>query len=407
MPASDRLGVASPTTTQVAQTTYIGPPPRTIGWITRLSGLVAALLAATGCGDASTDEQPVVADVSTGADPTIFGGARDDDRDSSSGVVAVRVGSGGSFELCTGALIAPNVVLSARHCVTKNEGTAVSCDENGQSANGKHVVADEDPATIGVFVGAAPNFGTKPHAVGRAVVAPKSDYLCDADIALIVLDREVVGVEPMPVRVRAPVDSGELIRSVGYGQNDSRVPIGTRFRKDDVQVLAMGKGVSPSKTPLGPHEFEVGRSICQGDSGGPAVSERTGAVVGVVSRGGSCSDDYGHIYTTTAGFDALFKEAFAIAGGAPMAESSTGGRTRQSAVPGLASGPEPEPEASSSSCSSTGRVARLGSGRVANGGAGLFAVALTAAALAHRRSSRRTGARSKTQEDQPRSRRGV
>ena len=34
---------------------------------------------------------------------------------------------------------------------------------------------------------------------------------------------------------------------------------------------------SPSKTALGVHEFEVGRSICQGDSGGPAISEATGA----------------------------------------------------------------------------------------------------------------------------------
>ena len=63
------------------------------------------------------------------------------------------------------------------------------------------------------------------------------------------------------------------IRSVGYGQNDEASPIGTRFRKDGVAVLAQGTAVSPSKTPLGTHEFEVGTSICQGDSGGPAISE--------------------------------------------------------------------------------------------------------------------------------------
>src|SRR5690606_37859440 len=77
------------------------------------------------------------------------------------------------------------------------------------------------------------------------------------------------------------------------------------------------------RTPLGPHEFEVGQSICQGDSGGPAISADTGAIIGVVSRGGACEDDHGHIYTTTAGFDALFSEAFAVAGGAPVVETDS------------------------------------------------------------------------------------
>jgi len=111
------------------------------------------------------------------------------------------------------------------------------------------------------------------------------------------------------------------VRSVGYGQNDSALPIGTRFHKAGVEVLAQGKAVSPSKTPLGSHEFEVGKSICQGDSGGPAISEQTGAVLGVVSRGGNCDEDFGHIYTTTAGFESLFSQAFALAGASPVLEA--------------------------------------------------------------------------------------
>jgi secreted trypsin-like serine protease len=112
-----------------------------------------------------------------------------------------------------------------------------------------------------------------------------------------------------------------MIRSIGYGQNDQSSPIGTRFRKAGVAVLAQGKAVSPSKTPLGAHEFEVGMSICQGDSGGPAISEETGAVIGVVSRGGGCSEDFGHIYTTTSGFDQMFDDAFTLAGATPKSEA--------------------------------------------------------------------------------------
>jgi hypothetical protein len=105
-----------------------------------------------------------------------------------------------------------------------------------------------------------------------------------------------------------------MVRAVGYGQNDKGMPIGIRVRKDDVAVLAVGQTLSQSETPLGSREFEVGLSICQGDSGGPAINESTGAVVGVVSRGGSCDDNFGHIYTGTAGFTQLFTQAFMLAG---------------------------------------------------------------------------------------------
>lgn len=341
---------------------------RNRGWIVRSPGAALACLAlavvgATGCASADGAEAPdeVLVQPELGLDPSIYGGVEDDEG-AHSGVVALRVGTGGTFELCTGALVAPNVVLTARHCVTKNTTTSVSCDEDGRSANGKHVASDEDPRTIGVYTGVAPSFAKKPLALAKTIIAPQGGYLCDSDIALLVLDRDVPDAEPFAVRLDAPARPGETIRAVGYGQNDAGVPIGRRFRKSGVEVLAQGKGISASRTPLGAHEFEVGKSICQGDSGGPAISEETGAVIGVVSRGGGCNDDFGHIYTTTAGFDALLREAFALAGGAPLLETGAPGASTRSRTTTSAPAQADEEATEGGGCSTSPRGARGGAG---------------------------------------------
>jgi MYXO-CTERM domain-containing protein len=322
---------------------------------------LALVFCAAGCASAAGNDELVQARVeATHTDPDIFGGARDDDGSALSGVVALRVGAAGTFELCSGALLAPNVVLTARHCVTRNYTTSVSCDQEGRSANGPHVIGDQDPQNVGVYAGASPDFAQHPVSVAKAIVAPKGEYLCDSDIALVVLETPITNLQPLAVRLSTAAAPGETIRSVGYGQNDDKIPIGNRFRKTGVEVLAQGKAISASKTPLGTHEFEVGLSICQGDSGGPAISEDTGAVIGVVSRGGGCDENYGHIYTTTAGFEELFDQAFALAGGAPKVEQGA-------ARPASTSADAPGAPAASThgGCSTAPRQAPSGAGAFA------------------------------------------
>lgn len=319
---------------------YVEAGPRTQAharsrWIAKSPtlGLVLIALAAAGCAVETASDTVSLPSEST-VEPQIFGGSQAEQRTGVAGTVALRVGVGTTFELCSGALVAPNVVLTARHCVSKTITATVSCDENGRSANGAHIAASEVPESIGVYVGGTPSFARKPATKARAIITPATPYLCDADIAFVILESPILDVQPLAVRTRSAARQGEKIRSIGYGQNDSATPIGTRFSKDGVEVLAQGKGVSKSKTPLGIHEFEVGRSICQGDSGGPAISEQTGAVIGVVSRGGDCEEDFGHIYTTTSGFDSLFAEAFAVAGAVPAleAEPSSGNAAGKSAL---------------------------------------------------------------------------
>jgi len=290
-------------------------PPRS--WI---SGVLFAVAATAGVACSAPPDAPKL-DVGA-TSQAIFSGTVDDDEQASAGVVSIKIGNGTSFELCSGSLLAPNVVLTARHCVSKSVTSTVSCNELGQSGNGDHVGDDEALDRVHVYSGSKPAYGGEAKAGVLAIVHGDGKVLCNADIALLVLDRDVTDVTPLRVRLGSAPHPDEAVRAVGYGQNDRSVPVGTRLRKDAVKVLAVGQRVSPSQTPLGTHEFEVGLSICQGDSGGPAISETTGAVIGVVSRGGDCSDDFGHIYTTTSGYADLIERAFQLAGGAPLDEGT-------------------------------------------------------------------------------------
>lgn len=355
-------------------------------WIIQSTLLVLAVIFGVGCASENAGNKKVATKIAHGLDSKIFGGKTDEGAAATSNVVALKVGSEGEFELCSGALVAPNVVLTARHCVAKAITTTVSCDENGESTNGRHVSGNLKPSEVAIYTGASPKFSSEPNAMAKQIIAPDGDTLCDADIALIILDTSIEDVEPLAVRIDSSVAvvDGETVRSVGYGQNDKKMPLGTRLRKDGVPVLAMGSGISESLTALGTHEFEVGKSICEGDSGGPALSEETGAVIGVVSRGGNCNDDFGHIYTATAGFKSLFDRAFKAAGTAPIVETGmpVGAQTKANPVE-LREPVETTPEPKAGGCSSSSSTGTKSTG------AASFGLVLAVALVLRRRQDRR------------------
>ncbi len=300
-------------------------------WITSPSGAVErwgaisllALASALGTGCAAVEEEE--APPSSQARPAngtiapkLYGGSLDS-RDES--VVALEMNMpDGSKELCSGALLAANVVVTARHCVTPTLTKKVVCSEHGTSENGNHFGDDAPPGTINVFRGAHAQLDATPDAQGKAVVHDDAKVVCDHDVAFLILDRALPNVKPYVIRTGGGVDASEHVNIVGYGKNDVGAALGTRLQKLDVPVLAIGAGTSASKTALGAHEFEVGTGSCGGDSGGPAFSAQTGAIIGVVSRGGDCADDFGHVFVETRGTSDLVTRAFALAGGAALTE---------------------------------------------------------------------------------------
>ncbi len=207
----------------------------------------------------------------------IVGGRSDRGHDPA--VVALLLGEEG---LCTGSLIAPSLVLTARHCVSQTS-EEVSCP-----AHGSQVLGDRDPESITVLVGDSISTA-KAVARGARLRLLPGRTLCDHDAALIELDRPVEGVTPLVVDRSAGPGEGDLLRAVGFGlRGDNQDTAGKKYAKSHLAIVSGSKA-----------EFTVSEATCNGDSGGPAIDEKSGKIVGIVSRGGpSCVGDHvENIYT--------------------------------------------------------------------------------------------------------------
>ena len=242
------------------------------------STLVSALFLAvvTGCSAAPSHEDQGTADSAI-----IHGTASTTAQDAVVMIMHIDRTSNEMFT-CTGTLVMPNLVLTARHCVSDTDESS-QCTPAGVALHGGRILGDLDPASLYVFTGTrAPDPSdpsTGPVAKGKQTVATSATTLCNNDIAFLVLDRDVAA-PTAPIRTGTP-SVGETITAVGWGVTDRGPDPSVRQQRTGVPIVDVGPSVNE---PAG--EFIVGESICSGDSGGPAFDAR-GAIVGVVSRGGN------------------------------------------------------------------------------------------------------------------------
>jgi hypothetical protein len=223
--------------------------------------------------------------------------------------------------LCTGTLVAQNLVLTARHCVSQTD-EGIACLPSGRASYGGDVGPDQSPADIVVLTGARAS-SLHERARGARIVHDGAKNLCNHDLAFVVLDRAVTGTPIAALRMKETTRVGERVTAVGWGLTEAGVLPSARLQRSAVSILDVGPSQWSASTQL-----LVGEAICSGDSGGPALAS-DGALVGVVSYGGNGDNDpydpasgctgpdARNVYSRVAAFPKLVNSAFAAAHAVP------------------------------------------------------------------------------------------
>jgi hypothetical protein len=231
---------------------------------------------------------------------------------------------------CTATLIAPDVIVTALHCVSFREdpGATFRCRTDGSiipnSPGAGELGLPIAGENVEVFVGATP--GVEPDAVGRRVFGSGATQICRGDLAAVVLNQELTQDDYAMVRFGRSVARGESVVAIGYGGTESPTLSGRRRRTTEVLDVGEYQGVDATG-PTPPGTFVVGEGPCFGDSGGPALSEETGAVVGVYSLSLSpecTSIGARNTYTMVPAFEDTIRQALEFAGREPLLEPDTG-----------------------------------------------------------------------------------
>jgi len=232
---------------------------------------------------------------------------------------------------CSGALVAPNLVATARHCIAYSVPEPALCTPEGELVDdgsgagylGMHLPADS--VEVYSTVDSEPTLVAR----GARVLSTLGPTLCLDDLGFVVLDRELE-LPVLSLRLDGRAQPGEAVALSGYGL-DEELNLDTpltglvRRTKDDLTVVDVGPAVADELAAVPPRTVMIQAPAgCIGDSGGPLYSFETGALLGVFSllHGSSCTSSAGvNLFAHVPDYPSLIEDAFEAAGQSPISES--------------------------------------------------------------------------------------
>jgi hypothetical protein len=249
-------------------------------------------------------------------------------------VLVVHDDGSGSIDTCSGEILAPNLILTARHCVSTTSDAAMACGADGIGSPEGAVGADFPASSLTVYVGVNyPASTAPPDGTGEKIIHDGATNLCNHDLAMILLAAPIPGAKIAPLRLDdTRTKRDDLVTVVGWGVTDTTFDPTQRMQRSGVKITAVGPDIPED---VAPNELETGESICSGDSGGPALSD-SGAVIAITARGGNGKSPSTTVpgvdctgpatfndFTRIAPFKSLILDAFTQAGYSPVLESDT------------------------------------------------------------------------------------
>jgi len=203
--------------------------------------------------------------------------------------------------ICSAALITPNLVVTARHCVSQCP-EIIECDVTppltfGGAKHGGNFWVTTHHEMIGQN-----SIGW--HKVDKILV-PDDDKICGQDIALLILEEPIADTEAKPIIPGIQYGMGDPrykheFTAIGYGNTSpAGGTAGTRRIRKRMPVRCIpGDAEIPCPSQIHENEFIGGDGTCKGDSGSSAYEQSSfdfaGALkavsFGVLSRGGDSTD---------------------------------------------------------------------------------------------------------------------
>jgi MYXO-CTERM domain-containing protein len=196
---------------------------------------------------------------------------------------------------CSGTLLAPNVVLSAGHCISQQTMWRVHCPYSS------------DPTTV------LSHEASSPPSWPRNVNADTLDMNGGDDVSLIRLDQPLKETRFGKVNLGSFAD-GSAVYAIGR-VDDGRY--GARFWLSKQMVVS---GQDTAHRYWVAVDFSVGQG---GDSGGPLLLSGTQEIIGVDSLGRSCgAKNLCEIFGMVGGDPAWFRSVFEKYAGYPLGGSA-------------------------------------------------------------------------------------